>query len=88
MFHSLAKIATAALPLRAGLSSKAAASATVGSVVPEIVFKARVRDPASKESNPFVWKDVTTTHLFKDKRVVLFALPGGKDVFCVKYTYI
>mmetsp|Transcript_23915 Transcript_23915/g.32754 ORF Transcript_23915/g.32754 Transcript_23915/m.32754 type:complete len:234 (-) Transcript_23915:75-776(-) len=51
---------------------------TVGEVVPTITFKARVRDEAIGGPNPFTWKDVTTLDLFKGKRVVLFALPGGK----------
>lgn len=55
-------------------------SATVGTVVPEVVFKARVRDASIEGTNPFTWKDVTTTDLFKGKRVVLFALPGGNYI--------
>lgn len=45
--------------------------------VPNIVFKTRVRDEKIGGSNPFTWKDVTTSDLFKNKRAVVFALPGG-----------
>jgi peroxiredoxin len=48
-----------------------------GDVIPSITFKCRVRDESLPGPNPFKWKDVTTDDLFKGKRVVLFALPGG-----------
>jgi peroxiredoxin len=51
----------------------------VGSQIPDVTFKARVRDTSIAGDNPFKWKDVTTSDLFKGKRVVLFALPGGKQ---------
>jgi thioredoxin-dependent peroxiredoxin len=44
-----------------------------------VVFKARVRDPST---NDFKWKDVTTSDLFKNKRVVLFSLPGAFTPTC------
>lgn len=49
-----------------------------GETVPSVVFKARVRDESIGGPNPFTWKDVTSEDLFQGKRVVLFALPGGK----------
>jgi hypothetical protein len=48
-----------------------------GDKVPIVVFKARVRDETIPGPNPFKWKDVTSDDLFKGKRVVVFALPGG-----------
>ena len=48
-----------------------------GDTIPNVVFKARVRDEKLGGTNPFTWKDVTTSELFKGKRSVLFALPGG-----------
>ena len=48
-----------------------------GHSVPEVTFKARVRDEKIGGDNPFTWKDVTSSDLFKGKRVVVFALPGG-----------
>jgi peroxiredoxin len=50
-----------------------------GETVPAVVFKARVRDESIGGPNPFTWKDVSTADLFSGKRVVLFALPGGKE---------
>lgn len=52
-------------------------SATEGSAVPEVIFKARVRDESIGGPNPFTFKDVSSLELFKGKRCVLFALPGG-----------
>jgi peroxiredoxin len=49
----------------------------IGDTVPTVTFKTRVRDEAIGGPNPFTWKDVTTLDLFKDKRIVLFGLPGG-----------
>lgn len=53
-------------------------AAKEGDAVPNVVFKARVRDDSLPQPNPFKWKDVSSADLFKGKRVVLFALPGGK----------
>lgn len=50
-----------------------------GDTVPNVVFKARVRDDSLPGPNPFKWKDVTSADLFKGKRAVIFALPGGKS---------
>jgi len=47
--------------------------------IPNVVFKARVRDEKIGGSNPFTWKDVSTSDLFKGKRSVVFALPGGNS---------
>lgn len=48
-----------------------------GETVPNVIFKARVRDEKIGGSNPFTWKDVSSADLFKGKRSVVFALPGG-----------
>ena len=45
--------------------------------IPSVVFKARVRDEKIGGSNPFTWKDITSSDLFKGKRSVIFSLPGG-----------
>lgn len=56
-----------------------------GDTIPNVVFKARVRDEKLGGPNPFTWKDVTTSELFKGKRSVLFALPGGSFLyFCMQ----
>lgn len=51
-----------------------------GDHVPAVTFKTRVRDDTLPQPNPFKWKDVSTNDLFKGKRVVLFALPGGNSI--------
>lgn len=53
-----------------------------GDKIPQVVFKVRVRDESIGGDNPFVWKDVTTQDLFENKRIVLFALPGGMFYIC------
>lgn len=50
--------------------------------VPNVTFKTRVRNEALGGPNPFEWKDLTTDEIFKDKRVVLFALPGAFTPTC------
>ena len=64
------------LALRGGAEAKA------GDAVPEVVFKARVRDDSIGGDNPFTWKDVSTSDLFKGKRVVVFSLPGAFTPTC------
>ncbi len=50
--------------------------------VPNAVFHTRVRNPASEDSNPFVWKDLSSEDLFANKNIVLFALPGAFTPAC------
>jgi thioredoxin-dependent peroxiredoxin len=50
--------------------------------VPEVTFKTRVRDEAVGGPNPFRWQDVTSSDVFKGKRVVVFALPGAFTPTC------
>lgn len=50
--------------------------------VPEVVFKTRVRDESIGGENPFVWYDLSTDEIFKDKKIVLFALPGAFTPTC------
>jgi len=56
--------------------------AKAGDAVPDVVFKCRVRDDKIGGDNPFTWKDVTTTDIFKGKRVVVFSLPGAFTPTC------
>lgn len=54
-------------------------------LVPNVVFKTRVRDESIEGSNPYRWEDVTTTDLFAGKRVVVFSLPGAFTPTCSTY---
>ena len=53
-----------------------------GEMVPYTVFRCRIRDESIGGDNPFAWKQVSTDHLFKGKRVVLFSLPGAFTPVC------
>ena len=61
----------------------------VGQKLPQdITFHMRVRDENMVEQgdeNPYVWQLVNSTDLFKDKRVVLFSLPGAFTPTCSTY---
>lgn len=62
---------------RAFRASALSMIAKEGDSVPNVIFKCRVRDEKIGGSNPFKWKDVSSDDLFKGKRSVIFALPGG-----------
>jgi thioredoxin-dependent peroxiredoxin len=53
-----------------------------GDAIPNVVFKARVRDEKIGGPNPFTWKDVKSADLFKGKRAVIFSLPGAFTPTC------
>ena len=65
-----------------------------GIKVPDTTFKYRVRtdgkpithvDTTNGSANPFDWKDVTCNDIFKDRRVVIFSLPGAFTPTCSTY---
>jgi peroxiredoxin len=56
-----------------------------GRLLPDVVFKTRVRDESVGGDNPYRWEDVTTEDLFANKRVVVFSLPGAFTPTCSTY---
>ena len=57
----------------------------IGSVVPAVNFKTRVRDESVGGVNPFRWQDVNSYELFGGKRVIVFSLPGAFTPTCDTY---
>ena len=52
-----------------------------GKKVPCIKIKTRVKDTKVKK-NPYKWKTLKTKNMFKDKKVVVFSLPGAFTPTC------
>lgn len=57
----------------------------IGSVVPGINFKIRVRDDSIGGINPFRWADLNSYDIFGGKRVIVFSLPGAFTPTCDTY---
>ena len=53
--------------------------------VPDVIFKIRVRDESIGGENPYKWQDKTTDDYFKNKKVILFSLPGAFTPTCSTY---
>ena len=51
-------------------------------VVPDVTFKARVRDESVGGSNPFRWQDLTSADIFNGRKVVILSLPGAFTPTC------
>lgn len=51
-------------------------------VVPNVVFRTRVRDESVEGPNPYRWQNVSSFDYFAGKRVVLFSLPGAFTPTC------
>ena len=50
--------------------------------VPEVIFKTRVRDESVPGPNPFRWQDLSSKEIFKDRKVIVFSLPGAFTPTC------
>ncbi|MEQ8953153.1 MAG: peroxiredoxin [Gammaproteobacteria bacterium] len=50
--------------------------------VPTVIFKTRVRDESVGGDSPYVWKDLGSDEIFRNLRVVVFALPGAFTPTC------
>lgn len=50
--------------------------------VPNAVFHTRIRNEVLNGPNQFKWRDLTTTDLFGDKNVIVFAVPGAFTPAC------
>jgi peroxiredoxin len=54
-------------------------------IVPNVVFKTRVRDDSIEGPNPYRWQERTSFDYFGNKRVILFSLPGAFTPTCSTY---
>ncbi len=54
----------------------------MNSLIPNAIFKTRVRNETLGGDNPFEWRDVSSEELFENKRVVVFSLPGAFTPTC------
>ena len=57
----------------------------IGTTVPQVTFRVRVRDESVGGDNPYRWQDMSTDDFFKGKKVVVFSLPGAFTPVCSTY---
>lgn len=54
----------------------------IGTPVPNVVFKTRIRDEAIGGDNPYRWCDQPSQEIFAGKRVLVIGLPGAFTPTC------
>jgi peroxiredoxin len=57
----------------------------IGTKLPSVTFRVRVRDESIGGDNPFRWEDKSTDDFFANKKVVVFSLPGAYTPTCSTY---
>ncbi len=53
-----------------------------GKQIPKTYFKTRVKAPKSKKKNPYKWQTKCSKDIFKNKKSVVFSLPGAFTPTC------
>lgn len=54
-------------------------------IVPNVTFPVRVRDESIGGDNPYRWDVLTTNEMFRDRKVIVFSLPGAFTPTCSTY---
>ena len=59
-------------------SSSKTPVAKVGDIIPNVIWKVKIKTGESEDPGTFEWRDISSHDVFKGKRVVMFSIPGGK----------
>jgi peroxiredoxin len=54
----------------------------IGQLVPDVLFRCRVRDDTIEGPNPYRWQTIRSMDLFVGKRAAVFSLPGAFTPVC------